>query len=310
MENIIQTSAHEPKIFNKAPEGFNPMTASERELIIYGYPPRPDSKTNPNGAQLWERVFSKNPTILIPEIKTIELKENINTSPNHPDTLSQTSKVFAGSIISGISNNSVLSIRGEWNIPTCTPTPAEQAIGGYYNLRTCLMLHAQPLSASLGVLNYPGVLNILGFTVHSQVSKAYYYIGNSINFIENFPVYAGQTILAVMCYNYSTKIVTFWLLNVTTNVFVPIIPPVALNANVTNGVAWQVDSNTLNNAGLPNFTPITFKLAEADIKNAQGSVDIVGADTGHLYTLVDISGKALATTTIVAPNTITVKYTG
>lgn len=48
-----------PGIYTYAapPKGFDPVTASDVELATYGFPPRPDKQTNPDGYAQWERFM-------------------------------------------------------------------------------------------------------------------------------------------------------------------------------------------------------------------------------------------------------------
>jgi hypothetical protein len=48
-----------PGIYTYAapPKSFNPVTATDEELATYGFPPRPDKKTNPGQYAMWERAM-------------------------------------------------------------------------------------------------------------------------------------------------------------------------------------------------------------------------------------------------------------
>lgn len=43
--------------FPEPPQGFNPVTASDAQLITYGFPPRPDKQADPDHYALWERAM-------------------------------------------------------------------------------------------------------------------------------------------------------------------------------------------------------------------------------------------------------------
>jgi len=51
----VPTSVGGVQIFAGPPKGFNPMTASGRELAQYGLPQRPDQAADPKGFAVWQR---------------------------------------------------------------------------------------------------------------------------------------------------------------------------------------------------------------------------------------------------------------
>jgi len=55
------------RLFKRAPEGFNPITARARELLTYGYPARPDAMLHPQLHELWAEMISRPMQIIDPE---------------------------------------------------------------------------------------------------------------------------------------------------------------------------------------------------------------------------------------------------
>src|SRR5271169_6338910 len=53
------------------PKDFDPMTASNTDLVKYRYPPRPDQESTPNLRSLWERKVSSSPWFVAPSGKNI-----------------------------------------------------------------------------------------------------------------------------------------------------------------------------------------------------------------------------------------------
>jgi hypothetical protein len=56
------------RTYKAPPENFNPHTASERELKLYGLPERPDPDRDPELARLWRRAFSRSTRFIEPEL--------------------------------------------------------------------------------------------------------------------------------------------------------------------------------------------------------------------------------------------------
>ena len=47
------------RLFKKAPEGFDPLQAEDKELLVYGYPARPDKDKHPELHAMWTRMASR-----------------------------------------------------------------------------------------------------------------------------------------------------------------------------------------------------------------------------------------------------------
>jgi hypothetical protein len=47
------------KLFTPPPARFNPLTASDRELLVHGFPSRPDTRTQPEMAARWQEMMSR-----------------------------------------------------------------------------------------------------------------------------------------------------------------------------------------------------------------------------------------------------------
>jgi len=53
------------------PKDFDPITATNADLVKYRYPPRPDKESTPNLRSLWERKVSSSPRFVAPSGKNI-----------------------------------------------------------------------------------------------------------------------------------------------------------------------------------------------------------------------------------------------
>jgi hypothetical protein len=57
------TAAAEP------PEWFNPLTASDADLTVYGFPPRPDIQTQPQAHKSWQKAMAAAKHSIVPELQ-------------------------------------------------------------------------------------------------------------------------------------------------------------------------------------------------------------------------------------------------
>src|SRR5215472_7636330 len=55
--------------FLAAPEGFDPLTAADDELALYGYPPRPSQQEAPKQYATWARAIGASKQRLFPVLK-------------------------------------------------------------------------------------------------------------------------------------------------------------------------------------------------------------------------------------------------
>src|SRR5512136_257723 len=62
------------RTYELPPADFNPLTASARLLLHYGFPTRPDARTAPELRKLWDRAFSRSRTWITPVFREVEGK--------------------------------------------------------------------------------------------------------------------------------------------------------------------------------------------------------------------------------------------
>jgi hypothetical protein len=55
------------RVFKRPPENFEPLDASDRELLVHGYPARPDLERHPELHEHWNRTVSRPVSIIDPQ---------------------------------------------------------------------------------------------------------------------------------------------------------------------------------------------------------------------------------------------------
>ncbi|WHZ19896.1 MAG: hypothetical protein OJF55_002045 [Rhodanobacteraceae bacterium] len=124
--------------FGALPEGFDPLTASPRQLAAQRLPRRPDAKTQPHLARLWDRVISRTRLWIAPEF---EHRENISHGParrvhtgrarakaSQPGVSNATSTNWSGAAVFAPANKPYRFVGGQWTVPSPN-TPSD---GAYY----------------------------------------------------------------------------------------------------------------------------------------------------------------------------------
>jgi len=66
------------RTFTLPPPGFDVRQASERELLIYGLPRRPDPSTHPALAAHWDRVAARQREFIKPELRPLPIRRHVD----------------------------------------------------------------------------------------------------------------------------------------------------------------------------------------------------------------------------------------
>lgn len=125
------TSVKGVSTFAAAPKGFNPLTATSRELLSYGLPQRPDKTTNPTAYQHWERgMLALKTRVTDVEAKPFESRNAMPTGKPEAANVDGTTSV-SFSNWSGIAqtnklkswnnNTSFDEVVSVWNVPVAEP---------------------------------------------------------------------------------------------------------------------------------------------------------------------------------------------
>ena len=104
------------------PAEFNPRTASNRDLVKYGFPPRPDKSKHPLLSAKWDRVMARPPRRLPSQLKVPT--SNSQPAIQNKDLGSLTINMFAGAIVQKPQDETPLvTVTGSWTVPNISPPP-------------------------------------------------------------------------------------------------------------------------------------------------------------------------------------------
>ncbi len=106
------------RLFEPAPEDFDPLKASADELRVYGYPPRPDAKIPANLHEFWEQMVSRSNSIIEPQFTVLRGRGDkpIRYGPPAPPRL-PASTGWAGSTQYPALGDGVVFVMGRWTVP-------------------------------------------------------------------------------------------------------------------------------------------------------------------------------------------------
>jgi hypothetical protein len=112
------------RLFKHPPEGFDPLRADERELLVFGYPARPDKDRHPELHETWKRMVSRPLTIIEPQfaLRTDKQHGIRNTVAN------DTSTNWSGAVSFAARGDSATYVIGQWTVPDVVAP----GLGSYY----------------------------------------------------------------------------------------------------------------------------------------------------------------------------------
>jgi hypothetical protein len=138
-DRLDMTAEHLPKLkpLPSPPAGFDPLKATNEELIKVGIPPRPDPKTQPGLYAKWNAVMSRPLTqvpskfSLITQPRDALLRGLTTASPKAGPSANSTSTNWSGAVdLSLASGDSYVSVSGSWTVPNAYPPASAQLSSG------------------------------------------------------------------------------------------------------------------------------------------------------------------------------------
>jgi hypothetical protein len=302
------------RIAKPPPEGFQPLAAADRELKLYGFPSRPDPRTHPKLAALWQRSLAR-PLHFITSNPRVDRRmvhrprRNLSSSAG-----SSTSTNWSGAFVNQPQSQSLNSVSGAWIVPDVAPPPSAWNGSGWNpGTYSCLVwVGIDGWNGTSDVLQ-AGTLSQVTVGSNGQVSGTSFtpiieWYGNAWITESNLTVNAGDLVLCTVCAPIDTQGAAFFL-NQTTGqtVSYPITPPsgVTLSGNVAE---WIVeDPGTIGSTVLdpfPNYGATLFRDVVAGTQEQE--LDLGSATS---LTLVDSSGNTLSVG-VIETNDLLVCYCG
>jgi Peptidase A4 family len=296
------------RLFAKPPEGFDPLTADQRQLLAYGYPPRPDQSKDPKLHAQWRRRVSRRYTRIEPvfvrntgkvhgPVRGVTVPEGAAAAEAGAAPANATSSNWSGSVVVAASGDKFSWVEGEWTVPD--PSDPKGGRSAYYS------------SAWIGIDGWGSGDVLQAGTESSLVNgskKVYAWWEWYPDFeiaISNFPVSSGDTIYCLICAT-GANTATIYLTNDNTDQ--------STSFNITapsgttlrgNSAEWIVETPSVggNPTVLPDYGVVYF-----DDGIAYQPTGLTYADTGTPVTLVDGGGKALSAPTLEKSGLIKLTY--
>jgi Peptidase A4 family len=120
------------------PKDFDPLTASNEDLLSYGHPPRPSKTKNPKLRALWEAQIARGATIITPKFK---VGECVHAPPERglrgifedgDPNANATSNNWSGAVQTiAPSGQSFWYAFAKWTVPSAYPPPTAKTSTGW-----------------------------------------------------------------------------------------------------------------------------------------------------------------------------------
>jgi Peptidase A4 family len=258
------------RVFPPAPKGFDALAASKTDLARHGIPQRPDPRTQPGPAALWEQRMRRyrdfehlEPELIAPDKLTEPVLAGFGLPP----------LVSCGFELSFPAPIVIFS--GTWTVPNLNYTPTS---GGFPNhLHTFLGLGFLDVHVEMTVDAAQNITALIRIHTGAQVA---------------LPVRPGDAISATLCLQTNTAGTAFYgLTNETTsqtvnfNIDTGFPPAVAINAGITRDSQFNGPPDPLAQFGVVYFDELT----------AFATSGIPRLTDGIPTTMVNSNGSTLAT---------------
>ncbi|HEY2311472.1 MAG TPA: G1 family glutamic endopeptidase [Gaiellaceae bacterium] len=273
------------RLFKKPPENFDPLQAEDRELLVFGYPARPDKDKHPELHEMWTRMASRKLTMIEPQfaLRTDKQHGIRNTIANDTSTNWSGAVSFAGK------GDSATYVIGQWTVPDVVAP----GLGSYY----CASWVGIDGDGSPDVLQAGTECDVVsfGFFTAKQTYVWWEWYPNYEVQIANFPVTSGDVMFCAICVHSDTE-AGFYLTNLTTGASTSFTKTAPEGTRLTGNCAeWIVEAPTVNGgqSALARYGDVYFDECIAGTKNDHL---LYGGD-GDLITMVDSSNHPISVPT-------------
>jgi hypothetical protein len=154
------------RTFGPLPEGFDPLTATNRQLADHGLPRRPDAQTEAELRTRWERAITQTKTWIAPEFTEAKYGERSvrNSKPNAVPLIdNETSPIWAGATNFSQPDYAYTWVAAKWTVsdPNITTIPNSERNKEWVEL-TCVgidgyLISPDVLQAGTGTIVHPPV---------------------------------------------------------------------------------------------------------------------------------------------------------
>jgi hypothetical protein len=237
------------------PLGFNPLTATNAELMKYGLPARPDKTALPKHSAVWERIMSRPLHVVAPKY---QLNKTVHRPKSAADT-NASNATWSGAVLSSPpSGQTFYSISASFIVPNAYPPPSARVSAttwqdGSYDCSIWIGIDGY---GTAGVLQ-TGVtcqVTVSGGQITSQSAAPWFewYPAYEVGF-SNFSVKPGDLVHCVVCGGTGSTSGYCAISNLSSGISTSTTIPSPQNGIVIQGVTaeWIAEDPTEEPSGTP-----------------------------------------------------------
>ncbi|HEY7308139.1 MAG TPA: G1 family glutamic endopeptidase [Gemmataceae bacterium] len=188
------------RTFTPPPQSFQPLKATRRDLLRYGFPPQPKE---PPLLRLWEVALSRPLEMIQPRFRTlVEVDYKLPktstapAAPPHPPPMR--SNVIGGATVTAAAGQGTVRwVGGTWTIPNIYPhVGSENGVG--YPFLTEVFISGKASTSSLAV-GWSGLVFYSGRSIQRRHGVWWRWAPGDFTGLSNFFVDPGDTLGCVIC---------------------------------------------------------------------------------------------------------------
>jgi hypothetical protein len=299
LENDVKITTFRP------PSGFDPLTASARDLAQAGFPPRPtDAKLLARYQRFFNRTKGKfqyiEPTFRVDPTKTTHTNKGSKMGAG-----TETSDNWSGGVVYAPSGESFAWVQGDWVIPDVYPTAQDQ-------WQYCANWIGLDGDGSGDVCQAGMICSAFqsGSSITRNIYPFHEWYPSSWVEITNLLVSPGDLVSMLICtQGAGSTTATIYFGNQSSGLSTSYqITAPSLTKLVGNSAEWIVETPIVNGvlSDMPDYGQVFFSTCEAYPTN--GGLTVNGG-TGNNINLVQ-NNTTLSTGTLVTPTIIECQYAG
>lgn len=309
LAHIIPTNLAGVTAAANPPEWFNPLTASDEEVITFGLPPRPDATAHPEAYKSWQRAMAASKQSIVPELHLtnvfhgpMQLARELNSPVNSQNW---SAVVVKSSATSYNTSTSFYYVLADYVVPVASQAYG-QCTGGWDYSASWVGIDG----VSTNDLFQAGTESdayCSGTTKSSNYYAWYEWVPNNPNLamqIKNFPISPGDDIY-VQVWNTSATQGWVYIVNYNTNQSVNLsIPAPSGTKLVGNSAEWVVERPTLQNGSYGTLTNYIWEYFSSAMASTIGDTTYAPSSASAILYTMYSGSSAISYPTILGTSAI------
>ena len=277
------------RLFMPAPAGFDPVRASARELLAYGYPGRPDPERQPELHRLWTSTFARPISAITPQF-ALTTRRPARTRLRYADTVGSG---WSGSLYAvPAGGDPVTYVSGQWTVPAVVPPPGDHGLSACATWIGIDSAGSTSSDLSSDILQAGTTQEVTYGQSPATWAWCQWFPQDPVT-VTNLAVVPGDVMYCVICV-YSPTEAAVYLGNQTTGQLASFIKDAPPNVTVTGSTAeWILESPQLSAGGftiLTKFGDVYFDNCIAGTNGPDGPQTVLGGGDASLIMVGDDDG--------------------